>query len=448
MGLKYLSNRSLFSILLLLFLRISFSAQTSFCNGNRVLGMGIANAQNDSANYPRSISFAKDSAGAQVINLLFTWNTLEASPNVYSSSLLQTANAYYPAQNLKISMNIAPINTNVLCVPSDLDTVPFNSLKMIHRFERLLDTVFANIPNLSLYCLNIGNESDVTLGTNSVAWNQYTIFYDSVLTFVRRNHPGLKLGTTLTWGGLTAPSTIVFGQSLNAGSDIVSLTYYPLNSDFTVKAPSTVPADFTSVVNAYPSTPVCFQECGYPTSSTCNSSDSLQNLFVYYVFSSWDYYDTKIPFISFFSLTDWSQKDVNSFANYYNLHDPVFLGYLSSLGMRTNPGNGTSKPAFEMLRYQSAIRSCVTGIEFPSQSMQTGFYPNPCKTSATFFFQEPGEHWIEVFDMCGKKWKSHLCIGQTELITLEDLSPGLYLVRISGSSDSPTLIQKLIKLDP
>jgi hypothetical protein len=381
-----------------------------------------------------------------VINLFFTWKSIEASPSKFTTNLLQTANAYYPARNLMLSLNIAPINTNVIAVPTDLDTVPFNSLKMIHRYERLLDTVFSYIPNVSLYCLKIGNESDVTLSTNATAWNQFTTFYDSVAIYIKKTQPSLKLGSTLTWGGLCSSNTKSFGQTLNAHSDIISLTYYGVNANFSVKPPSQIPSDFASLLNLYPITPVCFQECGYPTSSTCLSNDSLQRLFVYYVFNAWDYYATRIPLISFFALTDWAQKDVNYYANYYNFHDPVFLGYLGSLGLRTNPGNGTSKPGFEMLTYQMANRNCVTGIPDVAKTNSSFIYPNPFRLTATIQFEEPGSYQIQLIGIGGQILKQMQCSGLNIQVGTETLAPGIYYVKIWSSAGLFLGCQKVVRL--
>ena len=411
--------------------------------GNRMIGMHPAPSQN--GNYDSAIYYAQN-ACVKVVNMLCTWSSLETKPKVYDNYLLSIANAYYPVKGLKVSLNIAPVNTNILEVPTDLKSVTFSDTLMIHRFERLIDFVFKQIPAIDLYSLNIGNEYDISFGTNGALWNQYKVFYDSVKTYIKNSHPNLNVGTTITWAGITDAATKSFAHLLNQNSDIISTTYYGLNSDFTVKQPAQIPTDFAAAVTEYPSTPIYFQECGYPSSDTCKSTEALQSQFIFYVFNTWDFYETQIPYISFLNETDLSQAAVDTLAKYYNFNNSTWKEYLRSLGLRTYPGNGKSKQAYDMLVYLAKARSACdpTGIGPEPKQSHAFIYPNPFSNDPKLIL--PDAWMIEeqvnviIYDPLGKKhmvseFKKNL--GTTEIdLPASSFGPGIYFYEVTGKNHS------------
>ena len=153
-------------------------------------------------------------------------------------------------RGIPLNLNLQTINTVTREVPADLETVTWDDPLMISRFKAMLDYLFAQIPDLQISELAIGNE------------------------------------------------------------DYLSVTYYPLQSDFTVRDPSEVGGDFDLLVALYPGKPIAFQECGYPSAAACNSSEQKQSDFVRAVFAAWDRHATRINHISFFLLSDWSSKTV------------------------------------------------------------------------------------------------------------------------------------------
>src|ERR1035437_5766769 len=144
---------------------------------------------------------------------------------------------------------------------------------------------------------------------------------------------------------------------------------------------------FGQLVSEYPnaSQPIYFVECGYPSSASCGSSLALQSQFIQKVFAAWDTYASNIKYITFFKTTDWSQGAVDTLAVYYGLaQDTAFKEYLRTLGLRTYPGNGTNKPAYDTLQCQLDRRGfCATscaasGIDesFPN-AIEVTLSPNP-----------------------------------------------------------------------
>jgi hypothetical protein len=268
-----------------------------------------------------------------------------------------------------------------------------------------------------------------------------------VKNYVKKTHPGLNTGTTLTWAGLTGSASKAFCHSLNLNSDIISTTYYGIDSVFIVKQPSAIPNDFAALVTEYPTKPIYYQECGYPTSDTCKSNDSLQSVFVYYVFSTWDVYKTQIPFIAFLSLTDMSYAQVDTLANYYNFHNATWMEYLRTLGLRTYPGNGTSKAGYNMLAYQAYIRGAcsVTGIEQPVTSEVISVYPNPAQQSVNIDMGGEGtQYTMRLYDLPGNCLLTKTITGNKVVLNISTFGKGLYFIEVENLQTRRIERKKLI----
>ncbi len=356
------------------FALLSFTIFTSsaFCQlakGDRILAWQVDMAENQ--NYDDDFAYAVD-ACMESIHLFSTWSNLEPTSGTFDQTMLagylDVANIYYPANGTKVELQLAPINTNVLELPGDLMSLPLNNQTVIDAFKNTLDTVFAHIPDMELAALNIGNESDIFLGSNASVYAEFKVFLDSVIPHAKQLYfnlhgTDLNVGTTLTFDGLTNPTTSALCQSLNANLDIVSTTYYPLEGNFQMEPASVVASDLGSLVLAYPDVnqPIYIVECGYASSASCGSSETEQAQFYENVFSAWDAHYDNIKYLTVFKSTDWSQADVDLLATYYGINSTEFKEYLRTLGVRTWPGAGTNKLAYEQIRCELDARGwCAT----------------------------------------------------------------------------------------
>jgi hypothetical protein len=310
-----------------------------------------------SFNYDSCFAIGKN-LGMTQTGIFQTWTAIETSPSNYNFTIFDIANIYYPTQNVAIDLTLAPIATSVLEVPSDLATTAFSSTAMINRFKKVLDSVKAHIPNVTLSSLVIGSELDVYLGSITMQWAEYTTFYNTVSAYAKTLWPGLKVATELTFDGIVNQNTLA--QTLNSNSDYIGVSYYPLNSNFTVKPISSVSNDFATLVGLYSSKPICFYQYGYPSSPTCNSSDLQQAQFITQTFAVWDFYASHIRMIDFTWLHDLSPSTVAYYSAYYGISNPVFLEYLRTLGLRTWGSIGTDKLALHELRCQAKQRGYNT----------------------------------------------------------------------------------------
>ncbi len=306
-----------------------------------------------SVDYNACVALGK-SVGMSEVGLHLTWTALEIAPNTFNLNILDIANQYYPANNLSVDLNIDPIETNVLEVPSDLKTLAFDNPILINRFKTLLDSVKNHTKNLRISTLVIGSEHDVYLKTDAKKWEQYTTFYNASVDYAKTLWPGIKLASELTFNGLTEQNSLA--QLLNTKSDYIGVSYYPLNDNYTLKSISTVATNITQLVALYPFEPICFFQYGYPSSPVCGSSDELQKQFITQTFESWDAYAQNIRLIDFTWLHDLSQQEVDKNCLYYGVSDPAFKEFLRTIGLRSWNAKGTDKPAFIELKHLATLR--------------------------------------------------------------------------------------------
>ncbi|MCJ7676536.1 MAG: hypothetical protein MUO35_02290, partial [Anaerolineales bacterium] len=136
---------------------------TAVPRGDRMLGIDVSEAEGET--YDQAFQLARQ-AGMQFTSLSLAWDDLEPRPGEFAPdpNFLAIANLYYPAQHIPLALTITPIDTNRTRLPADLQARAFDDPEVIARFERLLDYVFMQIPDVELAVLAIGNEVDATLG--------------------------------------------------------------------------------------------------------------------------------------------------------------------------------------------------------------------------------------------------------------------------------------------
>jgi len=322
--------------------------------GNRILGIDT-NAAEDN-NFDAAFRATK-SAGAQVVSLSINWNDVEKTPGKFAPNpnWLAVANAYYAPRKTPLSLVLRPMDTNGRQTPRDLARTKFDDPAMIEQFKALTDYVFTQIPDLQLVSLALGNEVDLGIGKNETLWKEYEVFYREAARHVKDKHPNVKVGVVATLYGLTRRYRSQL-EALNRSSDIVLVTYYPLNDDLTVKDPSVVPGEIEELLKLYPGRTIYFTEAGYPSSTVVKSSLEKQRQFIKEIFLVWDRHPSQIGMIMFSWLTDSSPQSLELFKKYYRFADPRFVEFLRSLGLRTYPGSGTDKPAFEALKTEAKRR--------------------------------------------------------------------------------------------
>ena len=291
--------------------------------------------------------------------------------STYNFGLANSAHGFYSAYNKKLMITIGTIDTNNKFVPECLTGVAFDDATfMIQMFKYMLDGLFSELNSgipQKLVLLNIGNEIDAysELSTcPSAGWTRYKTFFDAVSSYAKTKQSNLQISVTGTYSGLIDPNKVPCFKSLLANADVVSVTYYPMDSNFKMKSPDVVYEDFKKIVDLYPDKPIYFQEAGYSSGSQhVSSSVSLQAQFIKNVFKGWDKFQPNIKAVSFLNLHEWSQTQVDGFGTQYQVCPgslcSSFKEYLQTLGLRTFSGDGTDKESFQTLKTEASKRGWV-----------------------------------------------------------------------------------------
>lgn len=319
--------------------------------GDRILGVAVNESPN--VDYSTALKIARKT-GLNMVSLPIPWDAIETSPGKYlpNPNFLAIANAYYPARGLKVAVEINPVDTNQLRVPEYLASKPFDHPEVIAAFKKLLDYVFSQIPDLEMLSLTIGNEVDGFLHSPQTQ-QAYIRFFQEAAGYARSKRENLVVGVKAMHYGLTKNQRDWL-QLLNQHSDVVMVTYYPLNSDFTLTELSNVSKDIEKLLQTYPERTIYLSEFGVPSGRVVRSSQKKQAEYIAEIFRTWDDFADHLKLIEFTWLHDQSPEMVGHFEQYYGLSDERFVDFLATLGLRTI--HGENKMAFTELVRQARAR--------------------------------------------------------------------------------------------
>lgn len=338
-----------------------FGCEEGSVQGSRILGMDlkeIPSVAYDMA-YDQAITM-----GVREVSISLDWALLEPSLGSYDNTLPEIIDTFYPNKIAGLTLILRPLDTAGPSVPSELTGLSYDDPVVISAFEKFLANLHAQLPTVNasgkIKWIHVGNEIDAYLGDDAERWMQWQTFVQAA-----------KLKINSLWGSDVDVSSIVqfstFSDAnilplyLRMVSDLDSavITYYPLNVDFTMRPVSTVEKDFELMVNTIPGKSILIQECGYPSSSVNNSSETVQADFVSAVFAAWDTYMNSIQLIDFSWQYDLSPSAADQWVIDYGMsgspNEEAFRAFLLTLGL----GNfdGTEKEAMQRLRDELQLRS-------------------------------------------------------------------------------------------
>ena len=171
--------------------------------------------------------------------------------------------------------------------------------------------------------------------------------YSDVKRRMKELAPDIQVSSTIMFGGIADLDSSL--KALNGQMDFLSLTYYPLESDFTVQDPGAPARDFPRMKRTAAGRQIVLQEIGYPTGSANKSSQDKQAVFYQNVIDQMRADTRTFPAGSFFLLADLRDKFATDLASYYGIngHEP-FRSFLQTVGMFDT--SGRPKKSWEVFR--------------------------------------------------------------------------------------------------
>ncbi|MBN4079306.1 hypothetical protein JYT26_01570 [Beggiatoa alba] len=328
--------------------------------GARILGMDVQEIP--SVTYAMAYNQAM-SLGVREVSVSLDWSLLEPSVGSYDNEFPSIIDAFYPIQTGDITLVLRPLDTSGPSLPTELVGLTYDDPAVILAFDNFLTNLHDQLSTLNasgkLKWIHIGNEIDAYLGSDATRWAQWQIFFQAAKAKVGSLWgTGVEVSSIIQFSVLTDTNKLALYSNLLPDLDNAVLTYYPLNSDFTVRPVSTVATDFTLMVNAIPGKTILLQECGYPSSSVNNSSEIQQADFVSAVFVAWDNNINRIRFIDLSWQYDVSSSTLDQwvidFGMTGNPNEAAFRTYLGTLGLSNF--DSTEKTALQRLRDELQAR--------------------------------------------------------------------------------------------
>ncbi len=315
---------------------------------NRLLWIDIT--ENNIYNYDNAFNIGQE-LWMDLVSLSLNWDSLETSKGVYDDTYPNIANYYYPLKKMKIALIVSPIDTTANRVPGYLQWKKINNPEVISAFKDLMDHLLSKMDKVDIVSLSIWNEIDIYLWDNTQKWSEYTDFYNQIKAHISQKNKNLKIWTKITFSG--HKNKTKFSQEINKNSDVIMMTYYPLESDFSVQNTSVIEKDFNKLISLY-NKKIHILEAGYPSSILLKSSELKQSDFITKVFESWDEHNNQIDLVLFNWLNDRSSSDIKNSLKYYGSSNNKFSAYLSTLGLIDK--NWKKKEAFYKLKKELELR--------------------------------------------------------------------------------------------
>ena len=323
--------------------------------GARILGLGIAIGDLD---FQRNVQTARD-AGAQTTNLSFAWDDVErpydagvadatdagasSPPTQLFNPLLHVANLVLPDERMGATVTLDALDVGGSRAPAELATRPLDDADLAARYERLTDYALDQLPDVSVTALFVASSADVPLGDDPAKHAAFASFVIRAVAHVHAIRPKIKVGFVVTSNGAVSAKTRL--SAAWAASDVIGVTYLPVDAAAQVRPVTTVSADVDELLAAVPpDKPIILREVGYPTAPECGGSEAAQAAFVSAAFGAWDRHAARLSVMTFRELADLAPAEAAALANRAGRSDAAFLGFLGSLGLRSGarakPGLG------------------------------------------------------------------------------------------------------------
>jgi hypothetical protein len=270
-------------------------------------------------------------AGITFISSAQKWSEIETNPGQYNLEGLDFQIAHASRLNVPMSVTLRIIDTVDRVTPNDLKRVAWDSPEMVKRVLPMVDAMSSRFHGRVKWFM-FGNEIDGYFGRHPDEVQPYARLFAQIKDHVKQRSPETLVSSTVMFGGIDSLAGML--APLNARYDFVSVTYYPIRGNFTMRPPNVVFADFDKMREVAAGRKVILQEIGYPSSPLNESSQEKQAEFYKNVFQAMRQNRDLVEAGNCFLFADLSDKFVKDLAGFYGMpNQKVFLAFLQTLGM-------------------------------------------------------------------------------------------------------------------
>ncbi len=283
-------------------------------------------------------------AGINLQQITPKWDELERADGTYDFHEFDFKAAMAKKFSLPVYLNLRIIDTLARSMPAPYAKLRFDDPRMINQLVLLLQAMKSR-NQADIHWIAIGNEVDPYFMAHLDEVDSYKQLLLSLIPVAKKLFPGTIVTVNFTFAGISHLNKEL--KPIFDLGEIFSVTYYPLNADFTVRSPDVIPGDFKLILAAAQGKPVMFQEVGYPSSELLGSSALKQAIFLQKFFDQMRSSQPAVIGMTYLFMTDFSKALVDSFGEYYNQPgNEKFKAFLMTLGLFDGAGN--PKPAWEV----------------------------------------------------------------------------------------------------
>ena len=285
-------------------------------------------------------------AGNRNLRVSPIWREFEHLEGQYEYSNLDTNVKLASKYSLPVYLNLRIIDTHKKALPDYLSSNAFSDPEVEAALYKTLAAIAAHAKG-TVRWVSIGNEADSYLLQHKEEIDGYTRLVSHLKPKIKELFKQAEVTVNITFGSIDQLNGAL--KPLYEISDFVSLTYYPLNPDFSLREPEVASQDIKVMVKKAGGKKVFLQEVGYYSEVTGGGSQEKQAAFVQQVFDTVALYDSQVIGVSFLWMYDLDSELVRQFSDYYSVGgNSNFSSFLGSLGFVNRKGE--PKLAWETFR--------------------------------------------------------------------------------------------------
>jgi hypothetical protein len=294
----------------------------------------FANEGYDARSVQARFRQARD-AGVNLIYISPKWNEIETGRENFKLDDVEYQIGEAVQENLPAILHIRVIDTNQRAMPADLMDKAFDAEETGARLDRLLDALLPRLGGRVKYFL-VGNEINVYFKQHPGEVQAFAKLVARAAAHIQARVPDAQISVSSTFDGIEDAGQL---RPILDQTAFSALTYYPMSSDFVVRDPATVDADFPRILAAAGSKQIFLQEVGYPTSANNGSSEERQAELFSRVLDRVAGDSGRFIGVNFTFMSDFSDALVKSFSVYYRMPGADrFASFLKTLGMFDDQG--------------------------------------------------------------------------------------------------------------
>jgi hypothetical protein len=263
------------------------------------------------------------------------WSEIETSPGKFDFKKLEDSLGVAKFVGADVALTIQSLDTTQRGVPADLASASFDSPELQTRWQTFLAQVSTKLGKRVRW-ISLGNEVDAYLSAHPDEVGPYIQFLQKGRQTLKQSYPNAQIGVTCTYDGYSKHPDLI--EKLEAWTEVVFMTYYPLTQQFGPRPVSEVSADFTKLTRLATGRKLILSEIGLPASEVVGSSEQIQADFVSEVFKQLARHSKQVAFANYFLQYDFPPQLMDFFENYYGIKDARFRAFLGTLGLKKTDG--------------------------------------------------------------------------------------------------------------